>query len=153
MVLKIIKRWIPKSQLAKGAVGTFGLKITLVGLSFFNSIFIARLLGVQGYGTYTYIFSWVLLLQIPASLGLQSLLEREISAYRAREEWGSINGLLKWANKFVIVVSISLSCLAAIGASLFQIGSSPETTHAFLLALLLLPLVALTALRRGAMQG
>ncbi|MEO1349010.1 MAG: flippase [Cyanobacteria bacterium J06635_15] len=150
--MKLFKIGALKGELAIGAIGTFGLKITFLALSFLASILSARVLGVQGYGTYTYMLAWVFLLQIPASLGLQFLLEREIAAYRARDEWGFIHGILRWSNQWVFLVSGLLAITAISYVYLFTAISNTQLII-FCLALTLLPINSLTLLRLGAMKG
>jgi O-antigen/teichoic acid export membrane protein len=142
-----------KSKLTKGTIGTFGLKLAAVGISFITSILLARLLGTKGYGVYSYINAWILLLQIPAGLGLRALLVREISAYQSRSEWSLMHGLLHWANQTVLMVSIAVGLLAAIVAWLLIADLNSQMLVVFCLGLGALPWYALNTLRQGAMQG
>jgi len=142
-----------RSRLARGAVGTFGLKIGFTGLSFVVSVLLARVLGVAGYGVYSYVIAWVQLLGVPAILGLDKLLVRNIATYQARSAWGLMSGLLRWANRTVLVVSLGLALLAAGVAGVLADGFDFHMLLTFWLALFILPLTALTALRSAAMRG
>ena len=138
-----------KQRLIKGVAGSFGLKIAATGLAFVTSVVLARLLGSEGLGVYSYIFAWISLLGIPATLGLDKLFVREIAIYQAKGEWGLMRGLLRWANLIVFVVAVSLAVTAAI---IFRsIGSG--SIIAFAIASLTLPLISLGNLRLGAMKG
>ena len=142
-----------RSRLTRNAAGSFGLKIASVGLAFVTSVLLARLFGPEGYGAYAYVMAWVLLLQIPAGLGLRAILTREIAAYQAQSEWGLMHGILRWANQVVLAVSIGIVLLAAVVVGLMGTGFDAQMLSIFYLALLSLPLLALTTLRQGAMQG
>ena len=142
-----------RSLLIRGASGSFVLKVVAAGLAFITSIILARLLGVEGYGTYSYALAWVALLLLPATLGADKLIVRNVSAYRATGEWGLIRGLLLRSNQAVLVTSLTLVLLAfAVTRTLFG-DSESELVTAFIVALPILPLTALTCLRQAVMQG
>ena len=146
-------RHLYQGSFARSATGTFGLKVSLIALSFITSILLARTLDVTGYGLYSYIMAWVMLLQIPAGLGLQTILARELAAYRGKSEWGLMQGILQWSNIFVLAVSVIVSVIAVICVWVFQGQEMLQTNIAFGLAFLSLPLMTLTGLRMGAMRG
>lgn len=139
-----------RGRLTRGATGSFALKISATGLSFVVSVLLARFLGAEGYGIYAYALAWANLLGVLATLGLDRLLTREVAAYQTRSEWGLMRGLLQRANQAVLLVSLGLALGAAVVAALVFEGLMLST---FWLALVLLPLVALTNLRQAAMRG
>ncbi|MGF1539609.1 MAG: flippase [Pleurocapsa sp.] len=144
---------ILKNQLAKKVTGIFGLKILFTGLSFLISLLLARLLGVEEYGVYTYAMTWITLLQIPASLGLRDILICQVSAYQARSQLGMMRGLLLWSNLTVFLVSIGIILIATIVAWILKSEVHEQFLPVFWLALPIIPLSALSDLRRGAMLG
>lgn len=68
-----------KNRVIKGVAGSFGLKIASSGIAFIMSIIFARFLGTAGLGTYSYATTWANLLSIPATLGIDQLIVREIA--------------------------------------------------------------------------
>lgn len=142
-----------RAVLVRGASGTFVLKIFAAGLGFLASLLLARLLGAAGYGAYAYAQSWLTLLAVLATLGLDTLLVRNIAAYRARSDWSLMSGLLRQANRTVLATSIGLALLAATVAWFLRGHLEPQMLPAFLVAMCSLPLVALIYLRQAAMRG
>ncbi|MEO0455217.1 MAG: flippase [Cyanobacteria bacterium P01_A01_bin.114] len=142
-----------QGQLAKTMFGTFGLKISSLGLSFITSIFLSRLLGAAGYGTYAYAVVWLSILNIPATLGLRELMVREVAVCHSQTDLSSLRGLLLWANRMVLGVSIAIALLAAIVAYWVGPDLNSIALVVFLLAMTSLPLKALTALRQATLQG
>lgn len=140
-----------KHRLIKGIAGSFGLTIASTGLSFLTSILLARLLGTEGLGVYSYIFAWIGILSIPATLGLDKLFVREIAIYQTKSQWGLMKGLIGWANLIVLAFSMSLAIVAVIIFS--QISTLSASVLAFAIASISLPLIALGNLRQGAMRG
>ena len=143
-----------RNRLVAGAGGLLGLRIAFSGLSFLVSVLLARLLGTAGFGAYSYAFAWIVLLGIPAILGSDQLLVREVAAHHAKSDWGLMRGLLRRASEAVLVVSLGLALLAAALAwALRGHWPSPIMLPTFWVALILLPLITLTRVRQGAMQG
>jgi O-antigen/teichoic acid export membrane protein len=143
-----------RARLLGGASGLLTLRIGFSGLSFFGSVLLARLLGDVGFGFYSYAFAWIVLLGVPAMLGMDQLLARDIAAYHAREQWGMLRGLLRKATRAVSLASFGLALAAGGVASFLLRGHGPSPVlHTFWVALLLIPLITLTRVRQSAMQG
>ncbi|MGL5796320.1 MAG: flippase [Waterburya sp.] len=141
------------NKLLKGAAGSFGLKIASSGLAFVMSILFARFLGTVGLGTYSYATTWANLLGIPATLGTDQLIIREIAVYRSKYEWKLMGGLLRWANLMVLASSIAFAIIAGIIVWNLKINSEPEIVWAVVLAMITIPIISLRSLRLGAMKG
>ncbi len=142
-----------KSKLVKGAAGAFGLRLVYTGLTFLTGIFLARVLGKTGYGTYIYAVGWAYLLSVPATMGFDNFIVREISIYQTQSFWGPMRGLLKWATRAVLVSSILLASIAILVAWTLKESSRPETFIGFCIAISLMPALSLRNVRRGAMRG
>lgn len=142
-----------RRRLAKGAAGTFGLKIASTLLALLTSLLLARLLGAAGYGAYAYAMVWVMLLAVPGMLGMDKLLVREIAANQTKSQWGKTRGLLVWANTAVIFVSIAIAALAIVIVWLLPWQFDAQMSSALLIALVMIPFVALTRARQASMAG
>lgn len=142
-----------RAQLVRGASGTFALKVASTGLVFATSVVLARLLGAKGYGAYAYAISCVSLLSVPAVMGLDVLLTREVARYRTQSDWGSLRGILRWSDRVVLLVSLGLTFLAA-GVVWFLRGRlEPQTAAALWISIAILPFLGFILLRQGALQG
>ncbi len=142
-----------RALLIRGTGGTFALKVISTGLGFFTGLLLARLLGAAGFGVFAYTQSWVALLSLLATLGLNTLLVRAVATYRARSSWSLMRGLLRQANRMVLAASLVLASLAAAVAWLLGGDSDPQMLTAFLVSMTSLPFMALVYLRQGAMRG
>jgi O-antigen/teichoic acid export membrane protein len=142
-----------RNRLIRGAVGSFGLKIAGTGLTLVVSILLARLLGTEGFGVYAYAISWSSLLSIPATLGLDKLIIREVAIYRNQSNWGLMRGLLDWSNQLVLLFSINLALIATGVAWSLNINTNSQMLLAFYVALVYLPIGSLRSLRLAAMKG
>lgn len=142
----------PGRTLLLGTVGTFALNAGAVVLNFVLVLLLSRLLGAAGYGAYASAFAWAGVLSIVAVLGLAPLVVRHVASYHASESWGLVRGLLRRANQTVTAASVATVVLAAPAGWMIYRGRS-ELMHPFWVALLLVPLIALSSLRQAAMQG
>src|ERR1043166_6415893 len=90
-----------ETRVSRGALGSFALKGVLTGLSLFITLVLTRSLGALDFGVYAYALAWVNFLTIPALVGLDRMLVREVAAGQVQSEWGVVRGLLRWSNAVV----------------------------------------------------
>ena len=140
-----------RNHLIQGAFGSLGLKLSQTLLSLVWAVVLARLLGVDGFGIYVFCISIVNLLTIPAMLGGQQLLVREVAAYNARDELHFLFGLLQRMRRATTAASILLSlCAAGVGWWIYQ--ESP-LRWPFLIAMSLIPLITAMNLQGAVLWG
>lgn len=140
-------------QLITGVIGSMGLKGLNALLMLGVAIMLARVLGPEGYGVYAFALSVVGLLSLPATMGLPTLLVREVAKYHLQEDWARLNGILRRANQAALLLSVLLALLTGLLMALF--GSRHEVIRggAIAWALVLVPLTALGDLRGAALRG
>lgn len=149
----VLKGRSGRAYIARGVVGTFGLKMGNMFLGLIIAILLARSLGVDGYGIYAYVVTVVGVLAIPTQMGLPELVLRQVAQYRARADWGLLRGLVRRANQVVLgAATVFLVTTACIAWSLRE-NFSNEGLFAFLAALFLLPMLSLTAVRLAILRG
>jgi O-antigen/teichoic acid export membrane protein len=119
-------------------------------MSFVLVLLLARFLGTEGYGLYALAFAWSSFLLVPAVLGLDRFLVRGIAVYDVQEKWSLMRGLLRRTNQLVVLTSTTI---AMCGVFVAAIWLSSSFRSPFAIAMLLVPLTALTLLRQGAMQA
>lgn len=136
-----------------GFLGNLVIKVggALVGL--LVSVIMARGLGAEGYGVYALAFSVVALLSVPVQLGLPTLLVREVARYHVGERWDLMRGVLRRADEVVLLLSAAIGVTT--GAVMWELTGRVEVTQlaTLALALVLLPLMALSSLRGAALRG
>ena len=142
-----------QNRSAKSAAGTFLLTAIFAAMSFVISILLARWLGKAAYGAYAYAMAWVMFLIVPALFGLDTLIVRQIAVYGAHEKWPLSRGILSWATRTVWLVGGALALLVACGAWFVLQGAPPQNRGTFLVALILVPIMAQARLRQAALRG
>ena len=137
--------------LGQGA-GNALLNLTTLVLNFGTTLLLSRLLGADGFGAYSFAFALAMLLSVPAVLGLTPLLVREVTEYRLGGSWGALRGLVRRANAAAATSSVVLCGGAAVVFA--GTGWPGGDLHVVtMLSLALVPLVAVTSVRQGVMQG
>ncbi len=100
--------------LVSGASSAFVIKVIGAALNFITQVLLARMLGVQGYGFFAYATSWMILLSIPAQLGLRDSLIRFVPEYEATNRPGHIRGILRFALRATFLSAVVIAGLFAI---------------------------------------
>jgi O-antigen/teichoic acid export membrane protein len=140
-------------RLVKGAAGTAGLHVTAIGLAFVTSVVLARVMGPEGYGAYSYAISLLYLLGVPAILGFDQLVIREVSSYRTSSRHSLAAGLLDRADQLVLLFSVGLAAAGWAVSRFLLEDPDPLMLVTFWTVLPALPLLSLLRVRRAALQG
>lgn len=144
-----------KKQIIKGGIGSLILKLTHAAIGFSVSITLARVLGAEGFGVYSFSLAIVMVSAIPSQVGVPQLVVRETAKAFAKNDFALVNGLWRWGN--VAVGLCSLVSILIIALILFvlllngQGGSDRFSTIATGLALI--PLIALSNVRAACLRG
>jgi O-antigen/teichoic acid export membrane protein len=142
-----------RRRLIAGVSGLLSLRVAFGAMSFVLTVLLARMLGAEMFGGYSYALAWIMLLGAPTVLGLDQLLVREVAADVVASKWALLRGLVRTANRTVLLVSLGMAAVAALVAWILRERASPELVRTFWVGLLLVPLISLTRLRQATLQG
>jgi len=141
-----------KQELARGALVTFLANSVGKATVFLGYIFLARWLGVEGFGVVNIVIAITSFLAIFASLGLPFFVLRFVAAYASEDRWSDIRLLLPRCNKIVLISSLIIMSVAAL-VIIFLLDIGEETETALLLGLLLIPLLCLSGQRQQTLRA
>lgn len=139
--------------LMRGVSGSFLVKVAGAGLGFASQVVLARILGSEQYGRYTYVWTSVLMLALVCTLGFRNVLTRFVASLRANAELARLRGLMRRSMQIVLGASVTVGLLGAGGSYGYNIARGSETAIVFIVGFALLPLIALTYLRQGGLRG
>lgn len=142
-----------RSFLAKAVSGTLGLKVLNVALMYINSLLLVKLASASGYGEYMYIMAWLQMLLIPASLGFEGLISRELAVYNTQQKWAQALGLLRFSNQLTLLCSLLLAVIAISGFWLYGNIDKTQSLAAFSIGMASLPLLTLSRLRSASLRA
>jgi O-antigen/teichoic acid export membrane protein len=114
------------------------------------AVFLARVLGTEGYGTYAFAFALVKVIQIPAECGISNLALRFTATYKAIGQWGLLRGLWQILAFGAFTYGV-LSAVALFFFSRYAAGLAGNPTMA--MASVLLLLIPLAALLGSVLRG
>jgi len=133
------------SRVARGGVTAFFIYGVGFGLTYCSQLIIARLVGVDTYGVYAYVFAWMVVLAYFSALGFDVGLLRFVPAYEAKSAWALLRGVIQYAQRRAALVGISV-VLVGIGVVRGCVPS-PELRSTFLVGFALVPILALVRIR------
>lgn len=142
-----------KGQLLRGGVGSVAIKIGSTLLNVLLAVVLARALGAEGFGIYSFVFALITILAIPAQMGLPNLVVRETAKAQAAGDWALIKGLWRWSTLMALSMSAALMAIGGLAAWPFAANLPEGGLAAFYWGLALVPLVALGNLRGAALRG
>lgn len=142
-----------KGQLLRGGVGSVAIKLGSTVLNVVLAIVLARALGVEGFGVYSFVFALITIMAIPAQMGLPNLVVRETAKAQAVGDWALMKGLWRWSSLMALAMSAALMAIGGLAAWVFAANLPEGGLAVFYWGLVLVPLVALGNLRGAALRG
>ena len=142
-----------RAQLLQSGLGTVAVKVGGMGIALAVAVVLARALGPRGYGIYTYVFTLVALMAIPARFGLPILLVRECARAMALSDWAALKSILRWALATTTVVSLALVSVCWVAALIFSKSHPDLEFSTFSFGLVLVPLTGLIGVCGAALSG
>jgi O-antigen/teichoic acid export membrane protein len=139
-------------SLFKSLAGSAGIRLLGMGFGFLVGIQLARGLGVEGYGVYGLVMSWVSLAVLGAEFGIPHLATREIASAMSSNSWGRIQQTVRWCFVAVARLSALMLIAGAIALALFPLEQD-ALKQALWVGLLLVPLTAFGNLGGGMLRG
>jgi O-antigen/teichoic acid export membrane protein len=142
-----------KKTLIKSFMGVGVMKLLSIPVGLATSIILARTLGPEGFGQYAFIMALIPLIALPVSGGLPQLLTREIAIFSLSKDWALYKGVLRASHGLVLIVAFSiLIAFWTFGVGLHIIPTEGKW-DLLPIALLIIPLAGLAAVRTGTMKG
>jgi O-antigen/teichoic acid export membrane protein len=132
---------------ARGSAAALVIFVASAALAYCTQLAIARIVGPDGYGQYAYVFAWMTVLAYFSALGFDVSLLRFVPAYRAQRDFGRMRGVLRYAQRMVVLAGI---IVALLGASLVTVWSErlpSGLAPTFLVGFALVPIWALLWVR------
>jgi len=103
-----------KAVLKRGASASFLLQTSGIGLQYATQIVLARALGVNNFGTYTYAMTWTRLAAGVAHLGGASSSLRLVPEYTAQQHWSLAAGVIRRFRQIALLVGLVVAALGSV---------------------------------------
>ena len=82
------------------------MRLAWIGLGFATAVLLARVLGPEGFGAYSYVLAWLLFGAALVQAGFPQLLVREVATCRAQSEAPLAAGVIRAATGLVLAASL-----------------------------------------------
>ena len=139
-------------RVKRGGVAAFGIFVIGAGLTYCSQLLIARLVGADTFGIYTYVFAWMVVLAYFSALGFDVALLRFVPAYRAERAYSLLKGVIQYAERRAIAVSVGVMVLGML-VVLLAPGMSAPLRNTFFVGFFLVPVWALLWIRSSAVRA
>jgi len=140
-------------QLVRGGLGSIAVKTANAGLAFALAVALARTMGPEGYGTYSFALAVIMLCAVPAQLGVPQLVVRETAKTLDKKDFSVMRGLWRWSNIAVGTFS-ALALIIILSFILFtETGHHSTRVSTILFGTTLIPIIALASVRGAALRG
>ena len=100
-----------KKQLLRVGLASIIIRVIGTALSFFLAVILARTLGADGFGIYSFVLSLLIILAIPIQSGFPNLAVRETSKASINGNWLLIKGIWLWTVKIISIYTLLLLLL------------------------------------------
>jgi O-antigen/teichoic acid export membrane protein len=112
--LRILLGGSSEASVTRRLAGTvFIIRVISAALAYLSQVLLARWMGGPDYGTYVYVWTWVLLLGSMMDFGLSASAQKIIPEYRTRGEHALLRGFLFGSRWMSLVVATVVSLLLA----------------------------------------
>ena len=140
-------------QVLRGGGGGLIAKILSVVSQFVLAVVLARALGADNFGVYSYAFAVAVGLRIVCQFGLPNLLVRETATADSEGDWARMKGLWIWSLQTGAGLSVCAWLLGGLTIFFLQSQISDVAFRTYLWALVLVPIMALGTVTGGALRG
>lgn len=131
--------------LGRGASMSFVLQTGGIGLQYLTQVVLARSLGVDGFGTYTYVTSWSRIAASICQLGTTSSCLRLLPEHSVQGRWDLVHGLVRQFRGVAVGLGVLVAVVAS--ATVLAVDGATSSGVALVLALGLIPITALIELQ------
>lgn len=142
-----------ESEVRRGARAAFVITAAGSALALASHVLFARWLGDTQYGVFAYVLSYVEVLIVPATLGLDIAAQRFVPRYLRREETSAARGFFRFSLRATFLVGVGL----ALGWGLVMWLTRPMGTASFLpavaIGMVMLPLITAATVVRSHLRA
>lgn len=143
-----LQQWLAGEHLhtQRMASTAFTIRVISAGLAFITQVLLARWMGDAEFGTYVYVWTWLLLIGEIAHLGIPLTAQRFVPEYRQAGRLDLLRGYLSGSRWIVFGIATAVAVLGAVIVRAFESALDTNTILPFYFACAALPFYAFTFL-------
>ena len=128
-------------------------RVAGAGAAFGLHALLARLAGVEQYGTFSYVLAWLGIAVMASCLGVDLSVVRFVATYRARADWRRLRGLRAWSGGVPIIAACVIAGAAALVLTAGGPGLDAAVVRTGRMACLVLPVAVVLRLSEARLGG
>ncbi len=140
-------------KLIKSFMGVGVMFALAIPISFFTNILLARTLGPDSFGQYTFVMAMLALISLPVTGGLSQLLTREVAGFFHDKDWGHYLGVVRSSYVWVLLAFTIVLVTYYIVGPILNLLPVDDKFKYLSIVLILVPLQGLNAVRNGTIKG
>jgi O-antigen/teichoic acid export membrane protein len=153
LAVGVIAASTDRTRVQRDALVAFSVRVISAALLYLSQIVLARWMGATDYGIYVLVWTWVLVLGGLSHLGLSMASIRLLPEYRETGETNLVRGLLRGSRLLALGVGTVVAGLGFAGLMLFGERLDHPLLLPAYLALVCVPMFALTDIQDGIGRG
>jgi O-antigen/teichoic acid export membrane protein len=142
-----------RARTQRNAILAFAVRCASAGLLYLSQIVLARWMGTNDYGIYVFVWTWVLILGGISHLGLNLATISLSPAYRETGDFNLLRGLTRGSRLIALGFGTLVMLAGIAGLTLFETHIENQFVLPMYLALVCVPLYALTDVQDGIGRG
>lgn len=139
-------------RLILSGANSISIKVLNAALIFLISVILARILGPEKYGLYSYAFSLVTIFSTVTTFGFSDLLTREIARYTISDSWSHIRNIIRLSDRIVLLLNILTLTIFILFLTYYS-NNTKDEIYTYFFSCLLIPAISFSSLRGGAIRG
>ncbi|WP_414527326.1 flippase [Nodularia chucula] len=152
IIKKIQQPGLMASFIKKAGIA-FVIQVLGVGLGYLLQVFLARVMGSEEYGLYTYILAWATICAVISNLGIPVAVLRFIPEYTTKGDWGRFQGVIRGSSRLTFASSVGMSILLTLIVLSVNYYRQVENLIPILFGIWTVPLLALENLQGNFFRG
>ncbi len=137
--------------LPRSVMASLCVKVSFVAIQMLSTIVLARILSPQGFGQFSTVLAVAAVLGIFSSLGMPTLLVREVSRASRNNSGYSVRALWRWCRNMSVLISACVGS-AALVVCFFFLDHQEWKAWTYIL-ILLIPMSSILAMQNGYIRG
>ncbi len=140
--VKAVAKTSGSRRLAASSIGALFVYAAGAGLSYVSQLLVARTIGAESFGIYSYVWAWVTMLAYLSTLGFHVSLLRFVPAYRANQRWALMRGVIQFSKRGTATVGLLVVLLGAGIVMANHSSMKSELAITFLIGIVTIPIIS-----------
>lgn len=142
-----------RSYFLKGSFKSLFLQSALSLLTFLTTIVVAQLTGDKGFGIYSLVFTWVSIVSVAATMGLDDLVLKQLPILASKNDEKGIKSIIGWAHKRAIMAGFVVTVMYVLLTYYSGIPGLSDYAEFHYWGALSIPFFVLMHLNQASMRG